>query len=153
MEQQNYHISISAKTAVENAVAAINNVAAWWGNDVDGTAQNLHDHFTIHFGETWGEFEVTEIDPGKKTVWLVLDCNLHWLRDTKEWKGYTLVWEMSAQNEQVTINFTQVGLVPAVECYADCEKGWNFYVGESLLQLIKTGEGKPDTSKGKRVVS
>jgi hypothetical protein len=151
MTPQNYHIAISAETTIEKAVAAISNVPGWWADDTQGNSQNLHDHFTVHFGETFVDFEITEIIPTEKIVWLVTDCNLHWLQDKKEWKGHIIIWEVSASGTSVKIDFTQVGLTPGIECYTDCEKGWNFYVGESLKQLITTGKGKPDTSKSKRV--
>jgi hypothetical protein len=47
-----------------------------------------------------------------------------------------------------------VGLVPAFECFEACSRGWSFFVGESLRQLITTGKGKPDrkekATEGKR---
>jgi hypothetical protein len=150
MTPQNYHIAISAETTIEKAVAAISNVPGWWAEDTQGNSQNLHDLFTVRFGETFVDFEITEVIPGEKIVWHVTDCNLHWLQDKKEWKGHTIIWEISATGTSVKIDFTQVGLAPGIECYTDCEKGWNFYVGESLKQLITTGKGKPDTSKSKR---
>jgi hypothetical protein len=38
---------------------------------------------------------------------------------------------------------THIGLVPGVECYEDCKKGWNFYVGESLFRWMTEGKGLP----------
>ena len=40
---------------------------------------------------------------------------------------------------------THVGLTPDKECYEDCNKGWSFYVGESLRKLITEGKGLPGT--------
>jgi hypothetical protein len=34
--------------------------------------------------------------------------------------------------------------LPGIECYNDCSTGWNFYVGQSLLQLLTGGKGLPD---------
>ena len=54
------------------------------------------------------------------------------------------IWE----NENATqINFTHVGLIPEVECYENCKKGWNFFIGESLRKLITEGQGQPDRSR------
>jgi hypothetical protein len=44
---------------------------------------------------------------------------------------------------------THVGVVPRAECYADCKKGWDFYVGESLLRLLTENEGLPDQQRRK----
>lgn len=151
MKQADYHISITAKTTPEKAIAAINNVPAWWSANTKGRFENPGDCFTVRFGETFVDFEVGDIVPGKRIVWHVRNCNLHWLQDKKEWKGHTIIWEIAENNNTVNIDFTQAGLTPAVECYTNCEKGWNFYIGESLRNLINTGTGRPDTSADKRV--
>ena len=38
---------------------------------------------------------------------------------------------------------THVGLVPGIECYEDCEKGWDFYIKESLFKFLTEGKGLP----------
>ncbi len=40
-----------------------------------------------------------------------------------------------------------MGLVPEIECYNDCVKGWNFYVNESLFKLMTEGKGIPERKK------
>jgi len=42
------------------------------------------------------------------------------------------------------------GLVPAIACYADCRKGWDFYITKSLQQLLDGGRGMPETPKSRR---
>ena len=150
MEPNDYHISINAETTAAKVIDAINNVHDWWGTDVSGESEKPGDRFTIRFGETFVDFEVGEIVPDKKVTWQVLDCNLHWLNDKKEWKGHTIIWEIAEAERIVKVDFTQIGLTPAIECYTDCEKGWNFYIGDSFYNLITTGKGKPDTSSDKR---
>jgi hypothetical protein len=34
--------------------------------------------------------------------------------------------------------------VPGIECYNGCEKAWDFYIQESLLQLLNEGKGMPE---------
>ena len=76
------------------------------------------------------------------------DCNLHWLKDKKEWKGTDAVWEVSRNNgTTVTAQMTHIGLVSGIECYDECKKGWNFYLGESLLTENK---GLPDQENKSR---
>ena len=87
--------------------------------------------------------------PGKKIVWLVTDCNLTWLKDIKEWNGTRIEWKVSTVNNLTQISMTHVGLVPGIECYNDCEKGWNFHIGTSLFKLITEGVGMPDVSTRK----
>jgi hypothetical protein len=38
---------------------------------------------------------------------------------------------------------THAGLVPGIECYENCQKGWDFYLRESLQKLLRENEGVP----------
>jgi hypothetical protein len=82
--------------------------------------------------------------PGKKVVWQVKDCNLHWINDKKEWKDTSVVWEASSNNGATRVKMTHAGLVPGVECYDNCKGGWDFFVGESLSKLLNENKGLPD---------
>ena len=84
------------------------------------------------------DFVVSELEPGKKVVWKVTDCYLPWFKDTKEWNNTEVVFQLSEENNKTKIDFTHVGLVPEVECYEACEKGWNGHLG-SLEKLINEG--------------
>jgi hypothetical protein len=82
--------------------------------------------------------------PGKKITWQVIDCYKHWLKDKKEWKGTAITWKISAKENETQIDFTHIGLAPGVECYKGCEGAWNFYIKESLFQLLTEGKGEPE---------
>ena len=76
-------------------------------------------------------------------VWKVTDCNLHWINNKKEWNSTEVVFEISEKKNSTQIDFTHVGLVPGVECYQDCETGWNEHVTLSLVKFINEGKGMP----------
>ena len=82
--------------------------------------------------------------PAKRVVWDTLDCNLHWMKDKKEWKGTQIVWEILPVKDASRVEMTHVGLRPGIECFEDCRKGWNHYVKASLYRLIDEGKGDPD---------
>jgi hypothetical protein len=84
---------------------------------------------------------VIESIPFKKLIWKVTDCCLDWLNNKTEWKDSEIVWNISSEKNKTKIKMTHVGLVPGIECYNDCEAGWNQYAGESLPALIATGKG------------
>lgn len=144
MKTQDYHCSITVPGTTVKAFNSINRVPAWWGADLEGNTEKVNDTFTIHFSDTWVAFRITESEPGKKVVWLVTDSYLPWLEDKTEWNNTRVVWEISQEGTNAKIGMTHVGLVPAVECYENCEKGWNFYVKDSLFKLITEGKGNPD---------
>jgi hypothetical protein len=66
------------------------------------------------------------------------------LQHKEEWTGTRISFEISRQGDKTQVLFTHIGLVPGVECYSACQKGWSQYVQQSLLSLITTGTGAPD---------
>lgn len=148
METKNYHKTITVTASPEEAMKKISEVHHWWKHDCIGSASQLNDTFTIPFGEADGvtsfvDFVVSELVPNQKVVWKVTDCYLPWFQNKKEWNTTEVVFEIATKNNQTTIDFTHIGLVPTVECYAACEKGWDDYFGNSLLQFINEGKGNP----------
>ncbi|MDB5133507.1 MAG: hypothetical protein JWP37_110 [Mucilaginibacter sp.] len=150
MDQQNYNACITANISPKEAFEGISHVSEWWATNFEGRAKNLNDVFTVRFGETFVTFKIVEMVTNKKIVWQVIDCHLPWLDDKSEWKGTKIAWETSTENNLTQISMTHIGLVPEIECYTDCEKGWNFYVKESLAKLLTEHKGLPDTSKNSR---
>ena len=82
-------------------------------------------------------------------VWLVTDSNLNFIADKQEWTNTKIIFEISKHDKETQINFTHYGLVPEVECFNECTKGWNYYTG-SLFKLLTQGKGVPEL-KEKRV--
>ena len=144
MKNTDYHCSFVAKANTAQALKAISHVSEWWAKRFEGSARRLGDVFTVRFGDTFVTFRVSELVAYKKVVWLVSDCQLPWLENKTEWNGTTCVWELSTQGEITQVKFTHVGLVPGIECYEVCRKGWNEYVAGSLYNLITAGKGQPN---------
>ena len=151
MKPQNYTATIVANVTAEKAFENINHVSAWWASDIEGSSEKLDDVFTVTFGDTFVTFRIIEAVPGKKITWLVTDCYLHWLTDKTEWANTKVSFEISEAGDATQINFTHIGLLPEVECYDMCVKGWDFFVKQSLLKLITEGKGMPERPKAERV--
>jgi len=118
-----------------------------WTKAFTGAAEKVGDAFTVRFGETFVDFKISEVVPGKKVVWQVTDCNLHWINDKKEWKDTSVVWEASPDNGATRVKMTHIGLVPCAECYDNCKGGWDFCVGKSLSKLLNENKGLPDQAR------
>lgn len=144
MEKKDFHRTIKVSATPSEAMNKISQVDGWWAKNFTGSAEKLNDKFTVDFGKTYVDFQVSELVPNKKVVWKVTDCNLHWIKAKKEWKGTEVVFEISNGGKNTTIEFTHLGLVPGVECYKDCEVGWNDHITKSLANFIEKGEGKPE---------
>ena len=142
--QTDYHASIIVHATPDEVFNAICRVSDWWTRNFKGSAKKPGDKFTVTFGETFSNFEVKEMVRNRKILWHVMDCNLHWLKDKKEWKGTYVLWEIIPMKETTEIQMTHIGLRPGIECFEDCNQGWNHYVKESLFKLIDEGRGVPD---------
>ncbi len=128
--------------APEQVYSAINNVRGWWTGCIVGATSKVGDIWAycypnIHFIK----LKVTQLVPGKKVVWHVLDSYIDVDGDKEEWTGTDI-----AKTSSVTeLTFTHIGLVPSFVCYNGCREGWTFYIKikESLPRFISTGKGDP----------
>ncbi len=147
-KDKNYHRTITVSSSTAEAMDKISQINYWWKHDFSGSAEKLNDKFTVPFGDLNGEksfvdFVVSEFEPNKKTVWEVTNCNLPWFKDKTEWNNTEVVFEISSESNKTKIDFTHIGLVPGVECYNACEKGWDGQVTNSLVNFINEGKGNP----------
>ena len=143
MKTEDFNCRITANVRAEQAMQAISHVQLWWAKDFAGSAEKAGDVFKVKFGETFVDFKITEFVRDARIVWTVTDCYLPWQNDKTEWTGTNVIFEIATNGGESTINFTHQGLVPEVECYEMCIKGWTGYVTGSLLNLLTTGVGQP----------
>jgi hypothetical protein len=149
MKAQDYSAEIGASVSAREAFEKIGRVSEWWTKNVTGHSTRPGDTFTVRFGETFVDFEVAELVLDKFVAWKVTDCNLHFVKNKKEWKGTGLLWEVLSGAEKTIVRLTHRGLVPGIECYGNCIEGWDFYFRDSLLKLLVQGNGLPD-GKGRQ---
>jgi hypothetical protein len=151
MNQPNYTATFAVNETPKQVYDAINNVRAWWSGNIDGRTDKLGEVFTYRYEDVhYSKQKITEMVPGKKVVWHVLDGRLNFVKDKTEWTGTDIVFEISKNGKNETeLRFTHVGLVPAFECYDACTDAWGSYIRGSLKDLITKGKGFPNPSEEK----
>src|SRR5882672_5195041 len=143
-KQKEFSYSLIVKASAKEAQKKISQVNLWWAKNFEGKAAKLNDEFSVNFGDTYVNFRISEVIPDKKIIWLVTDCNLHWIKDKKEWKNTEVIWNLTEKGEKTTIDFVHRGLTPDSECYESCKPGWTHHLEDSLLKLINEGKGFPE---------
>jgi hypothetical protein len=155
MSAQNFTAAFTVDQTPAEAFAAINNVRGWWSGNIEGSTDKLGDEFTYRYEDVhYSKQKITELIPGKRVVWLVLDSYLNFTQDKAEWKGTKITFEVSKKGNKTEVRFTHVGLVPDFECFDSCSNAWGFYINGSLRSLITKGKGEPnqkeERKKGKK---
>ena len=143
-KQQDFSLSLTVKASAKETMEKISQVNLWWAKNFKGKAGKLNDEFSVYFGDTFVNFIISECIPDKKIVWLVTDCNLHWIDDKKEWKDTEVIWTLTGKDGKTQIDFVHKGVTPESECYDSCEPGWTHHLKDSLLKLIDVGKGFPE---------
>lgn len=150
MDEKDYTTEFWVDKPPEKVLAVIGDVAAYWappGNRADatieGTAAEEGDEFTYRDrGFDHCRFRVSELVPGRRAVWQVLDSRLTWVDDEDEWNGTQVVFELEPERDGTRVRFTHRGLKPALACYRDCSRGWSGVIADSLQGLLN---GRPWT--------
>ena len=150
---QSLTTSFTVDRTPAEAFAAVNNVRGWWSGEIEGDTDRLGAEFTytvpdMHFSR----FRITELVPGRRVAWLVLDSHLSFIADKQEWTGTTVVFDIAERDGRTHVQFTHEGLRPAHECFEVCERAWGEYIDGSLRALIETGAGQPNSFEGEEAL-
>jgi hypothetical protein len=163
MTTSDFTTTILVDQTPKEAFNAINNPRGWWSEEIEGSTDKLNDEFKYHFEDIHRcQMKLIEVIADKKVVWLVMDNyfkpgifdeasqhlsgNDGFTNDKSEWTGTKISFEISKKDNKTQIRFTHLGLVPEYECFDVCSNGWTHYIRESLLSLITTGKGQPNST-------
>ncbi|KAB2349109.1 SRPBCC family protein [Actinomadura rudentiformis] len=142
---QNYTTVFSVERTPQEAFEAITNVRGWWSEGAEGVTDQVGGEFVHRYKDVHRcTVRVTELVPGRKVTWRVLDNYFNFIEDQAEWKDTEVVFEISEKDGGAEVRFTHVGLVPQYECYDVCTNAWGGYISGSLRNLINTGQGQPN---------
>jgi hypothetical protein len=148
MNKQDFTVTLIVDQTPEQAFDAINNVRGWWSEEIKGGTSQSGDIFDYHYQDIHScRMKIVELVPNKKVVWLVEDNYFKFTEDKSEWIGNKIIFDISDVEGKTEIKFTQVGLVPAYECYKICHDAWSGYLKNSLIALIATGRGMPNAKE------
>lgn len=144
---QDYTVTFLVDNTPKEAFDAINNVRGWWSEEIEGRTDQLGEFRYRYKDVHRSTMKITELVPGKKVRWHVVDNYFNFVKDKSEWTGTDVVFEIAKKGDKTEVRFTHVGLVPAYECYNVCSDAWGTYIKGSLRNLITTGKGHPNQNE------
>jgi hypothetical protein len=151
MNHQDYTTVFTVDQTPKECFAAINNVRGWWSGQIEGDTDKLGAEWTYRYKDIHRSTQkITELVPGKKVVWHVLDSYLKFVEDKTEWNGTDIVFDISQKDGKTEVRFTHVGLAPAIECFNKCSDAWSSIINGSLQSLITGGKGQPFEKEERR---
>ncbi len=143
-QAENFTTTLLVDQSPEEVFNVVNNVRGWWLDTIEGRTDKLNEEFKYYEdGRLYFHFRIIELIPYEKVVWLVVDQNFK-NTEKQEWKGTTVIFEISEEGSQTQLRFTHQGLTPQLECYDTCQNAWTKYIQISLFNFIKKGEGQPN---------
>jgi hypothetical protein len=142
MQHQDFTRTFTVDPIADAVFAAVVDVPAWWTGTIEGETRRVGAEFTYRYGDVhYSKQKVTELVPGRKVVWRVVDSHLDGPGDPDEWTGTEIVFDITPQGDRTEVRFVHRGLVPELDCFESCSNGWSFYIDGSLRRLLTTGEG------------
>jgi uncharacterized protein YndB with AHSA1/START domain len=144
-QAQDLTYSFTVEQTPEEVFAAINDVRGWWSGEIEGETDKLGDVWTYRYKDIhYSKQRITELVPGRRVVWEVVDSYLSFVVDRTEWNGTRVVFEIARKGGKTEVRFTHAGLAAEDECFSACSNAWGMYINGSLRNLIATGKGKPN---------
>jgi len=145
MMSPNFSTTILVDQSPKEAFAAINDVRGWWSGEIEGDTDKVGAQFTYRYKDVHrSKQKITELIPGNRVVWHVLESRLSFVKDKDEWAGTDIVFDISQKDGKTEVRFTHVGLVPDYKCYGSCSNAWGTLVSGNLRKRIATGKCQPD---------
>lgn len=145
MNTPDFNTTLVVDQTPKQAFDAINNVRGWWSEEIEGETDKLNDVFKYHYEDVHAcTIKLIEVTPDKKVVWEVLENYFKFTKDTTEWTGTTISFEITEKDGKTQIAMTHHGLTSEYECFEICRGAWTNYIQNSLGSLISTGDGKPN---------
>jgi len=149
MSKQDFSTTILVDQSPREVYKALNNVRAWWSEEIEGPTDQLDKEWFYHYKDMHlCKMKVVEMVPNNKVVWEVMENSFSFIEDKVEWVGDRIIFDISKAGDKTSLTFTQEGLTPLYECYEVCRDGWTNYINNSLHKLITTGKGEPNPKEG-----
>jgi hypothetical protein len=142
MENKDFQYSLITSKKQNEVFAYLINPNNWWvglfGETIEGNSKDINDEFSFRAGDGvhYSNQKLVELETDKKIIWLVTESNLSFLKNTNEWAGTKICFDIELEDNKTKITFTHKGLIPQIECYGGCSSAWTQYL-QNLKEHLK----------------
>src|SRR5581483_9707005 len=105
-QNKDFTITLLVDSTPEQVFDAINNVQQWWSGENEGRTDRLGEFVHRHGDMHRCTVKVTELVPGKKVHWHVVDNEFNFVKDKSEWKDTDIVFEIAKRGGKTELRFT-----------------------------------------------
>lgn len=134
MTNKSFQYSFTTSKSASDVFAHVINPNNWWvglyGETIEGKSKGINDEFSFKAGDGvhYSNQKLIELETNKRIVWLVTESNLSFLKNTNEWAGTKICFEIENTGTKTKLTFTHLGLLPDIECYESCSGAWTLYL-------------------------
>jgi hypothetical protein len=142
MKKQSFKFSCTTSKTIHEVFTHLIDPRNWWvglfGETIEGESNHVNDEFSFRAGDGahYSNQKLTELVTDKKIAWLVTESNLSFLKNTNEWAGTKIGFDIEEEGGKTKITFSHDGLVPQIECYGGCSGAWTQYL-QNLKEHLK----------------
>lgn len=87
--EHSYTATFTVDRPAQEVFDAINDVRGWWSQEVVGDTDQVGAQLQYHYQDVHRcTLRVTELRPGRKVAWRVLDNYFNFVQDQAEWKRH-----------------------------------------------------------------
>lgn len=95
MKNQSFSTTLLVDQTPEESFVAINDIRGWWSEEIEGNTDILHSEFLYRDNHLRSKMKITELIPGKKVVWHILESQMDNFDAGTEWNGTELIFEIA----------------------------------------------------------
>jgi uncharacterized protein YndB with AHSA1/START domain len=127
------------RSEVFTALTTPDGLTGWWSTSAEGSCAEGQ---TMVVGFAGVDETISfRTDGNVESARLVWTCIQH--TGLPDWEGTEILFTLSPAGECGTkVNFIHRGLVPALECFDQCRRGWDSFLS-SLVSFVEDGRGAP----------
>lgn len=144
---QDYHCAITIHAPAQKVYEAITTqrgIQNWWTNDCH--VETKHRKATMRFGKTYNVMAFEKLS-NTEVRWRCIAQHQEFdkpLTKKDEWVGTHVIFLIKELDPDHTeLHFTHKGLLPSLECFDICKKGWDHFIKTSLKNYLEKGKGQP----------